>query len=352
MKALIYDGGGAVAVGTVDDPVVESPTDALVRIDLTTICGSDLHILGGHVPTVTAGRVLGHEGVGTVVEVGSAVIDVKAGDKVLISGITGCGSCRYCRIRMYSQCERGGWIMGNTIHGTQAELTRVPYADRSLYRVPDGLRDDQVLFLNDPVVTAYELGLQRAAVKPGESIAIIGAGPIGLSAVLLAPLFGAGKVIVVDTDDNRLELARRFGADVTLNPGSVDVLEQIRARTGGRGVDVALECVGAPATFETSIESLAPGGRLANIGIHGVPVQLALERHWIRNLTITTGLVDIRELPTLLALAEDGRLDVTPLATHAFSLTDGERAYDTFAHAAEHGAVKVTIAPHGAEVAA
>ncbi|KQR91149.1 MAG: zinc-binding dehydrogenase [Microbacterium ginsengisoli] len=352
MKAMVYDGDGAVTVETVDDPVLAAPTDAIVRIDLTTICGSDLHILGGHVPTVTAGRVLGHEGVGTVIEAGSAVVGVSPGDRVLISGITGCGSCRYCRIRMYSQCERGGWIMGNTIHGTQAELLRVPFADRSLYRVPERLRDEQVLFLDDPVVTAYELGLQRAGVKPGESIAIVGAGAIGLSAVLLAPLFGVGKVIVVDTDDNRLEAARRFGADLTLNPRDADVLDEIRAYTGGRGVDVSLECVGAPATFETCIESLAPGGRLANIGIHGVPVELALERHWIRNLTITTGLVDIRELPTLLALAADGRLDVTPLATHAFSLADGKRAYDTFAHAAEHGAVKVTLAPHPAEVAA
>lgn len=345
MKAMIYQGDGAIGLASVDDPTLQSATDAIVHIDLTTICGSDLHILGGHVPTVTPGRVLGHEGVGTVVEVGAAVTGVAPGDKVLLSGITSCGSCRACRVRMYSQCEHGGWVLGNTLDGTQAEYVRVPFADRSLYRVPDGLADDQVLFLDDPVVTAYELGLQRSGLQPGESVLIVGAGAIGLSATMLAPLFGAGSVIVADSDDHRLEVAAQLGADLTINPTTDDVVEQVRRHTGGRGVDVSIECVGSPATFGTCLESLAPGGRLANIGIHGVPVELALERHWIRNLTITTGLVDIRELPTLLALVQGGRLDVSGLATHRFALDDGEHAYDVFSHAAAHGAVKVTLAP-------
>lgn len=347
MKAMVYEGVGTITLTTVDDPKIEAVTDAIVSIDLTTICGSDLHILGGHVPTVEPGRVLGHEGVGTVVETGAALTGVAVGDRVLISGITNCGSCRYCRVRMYSQCENGGWIMGNTIDGTQAELLRVPFADRNLYPIPDGLSDERVLFLDDPVVTAYELGLQRAAVKPGESLLVVGAGAIGLSAVILAPLFGAGAVIVADTDDNRLAVATRLGADHVLNARDVDVVAEARALTGGRGVDVSLECVGSPVTFSNCLEALAPGGRLANIGIHGGPVEFALDRHWIRNITVTTGLVDIRELSALLALAQSGRLDVVALATHHFTLEEGERAYDVFSHAADHNALKVTIAPHG-----
>lgn len=345
MKGLVYQGDGSVALETVEDPQLVDPGDAILHIDLTTICGSDLHILGGHVPTVEPGRVLGHEGVGTVVEVGPATTGVKPGDKVLIAGITNCGRCRYCRVRMYSQCEHGGWIMGNTIHGTQAEYLRAPFADQTLYPIPDGLADQQVLFLDDPVVTAYELAWQRANLKPGESVAIVGTGAIGLSAVMLAPLFGAGKIIAIDTDDNRLEMAGRLGADVLVNAAQQDAVEAVLDATRGVGVDVSVECVGAPQTFETCIEILRPGGRLANIGIHGVPVELALEKHWIRNLTITTGLVDIRELPTLLRLVEDQRLDVRGLATHDFALDDVTRAYEVFGNAAGNQAVKVTIAP-------
>jgi alcohol dehydrogenase len=345
MKAMVYQGNGQIALETVPDPKIIEPTDAIVQVDLTTICGSDLHILGGHVPTVEPGRVIGHEAVGTVLEVGSATTSVSPGDKVLVSGITTCGRCNYCRKRMFSQCRNGGWMLGNTLHGAQAELLRAPFADNTLYKVPDGLTDQQVLFLDDPVITAYEVGLQRAEVTPGQSVAVIGVGAIGLSLVILAPLFGAGTVIAVDTDDNRLELARRLGADVTVNARTQDARAAIINETDGDGVDVAVECVGSPATFAVAADVLRPGGCLANIGVHGEPVQLALDRLWIRNITITTGLVDINELPTLLNLVATGRLDVTALASHNLSLSEGEKAYEIFTHAADHGALKVTLAP-------
>jgi alcohol dehydrogenase len=344
MKGLVYHGPGQRAWETVPDRRIEAPTDAIVRIDTSTICGTDLHILKGDVPEVTPGTILGHEAVGTVVEVGSAVTTVGVGDRVLVSCITSCGRCRFCKEGHPGQCTGGGgWIFGHLIDGLQAEYARVPFADTSVYRVPEALTDEQVLFLADILPTALEVGVLNGGVQPGDTVAIVGAGPIGLATILTARLYTPARIIAIDLADARLAQAREFGADITINNGAEDAHAAVMALTGGLGVDVAVEAVGVPETFELCAELVRPGGRVANVGVHGHAATLHLETLWIRDVTITTGLVDAVSTPMLLRLIEGGRLDPTPFATHRFALGDVERAYDVFADAANTHALKVVL---------
>jgi alcohol dehydrogenase len=344
MKGLVYHGPGQRAWETVPDRRIEAPTDAIVRIDTSTICGTDLHILKGDVPEVKPGTILGHEAVGTVMEVGSAVTTVSPGDRVLVSCITSCGRCRFCKDGHPGQCTGGGgWIFGHLIDGLQAEFARVPFADTSVYRVPDGLSDEQVLFLADILPTALEVGVLNGGVQPGDTVAIVGAGPIGLATILTARLYTPARIIAIDLADARLERAREFGADVTINNGAEDAVAKVMELTGGLGVDVAVEAVGVPDTFELCAALVRPGGRVANVGVHGHPATLHLETLWIRDVTITTGLVDTVSTPMLLRLIEGGRLDPVPFATHRFALGDVERAYDVFADAAHTNALKVVL---------
>ena len=329
---------------TVPNPTIQKSTDAIVKIDTATICGTDLHILKGDVPAVKLGTILGHEAVGTVVETGVAVTNFQIGDRVLISCITSCGSCRYCREARYGQCTGGGgWIFGHLIDGLQAEYARVPFADNSLYKIPSGLTDEQVLFLSDILPTSFEVGVLNGGVKPGDTVAIVGAGPIGLAAVMTAKLYTPGRIIVIDLADARLAKAKEFGADVTINNGREDAVKKVMELTGGLGADVAIEAVGVPATFELAAELVRPGGTVANIGVHGEPVTLHLEKLWIKDVTITTGLVDSRTIPQLLSLIQGGRLDPTIMATHRFPIENTMAAYDVFADAANSKALKVVL---------
>ncbi|HEX2703050.1 MAG TPA: zinc-dependent alcohol dehydrogenase family protein [Solirubrobacteraceae bacterium] len=344
MKALVYHGPGERGWDSVADPSIIDPTDAVVRIDTSTICGSDLHILKGDVPETLPGTILGHEAVGTVVEIGSAVSTFVAGDRVLLSCVSACGRCRYCKEARYGQClGGGGWIFGHTINGLQAELARVPFADNSMYKFPEALGDEQVLFLADILPTAFEVGVLNGVVSPGDVVAIVGAGPVGLSAVLTAQLYTPGRIVSIDLADSRLESAVRFGADITINNGREDPLALIMEMTDGLGVDVALEAVGVPATFELATALIRPGGRVANIGVHGKPAELHLEKLWTRDVTITTGLVDTYSIPQLMRLVVSGRLDPSLFATHHYALDDTMAAYDTFADAANTGALKVVL---------
>jgi alcohol dehydrogenase len=344
MKALVYHGPGLRAWEEKPDPTVAAPTDAIVRIDSSTICGTDLHILKGDVPEVQPGTVLGHEAVGTVVEAGGAVSTLFEGDRVLVSCITSCGRCRFCKEGRYGLCRGGGgWILGHLIDGLQADYARVPFAETSVHKVPAALTDEQVLFLADILPTAYEVGVLNGGVRPGDTVAIVGAGPIGLATILTAKLYTPGRIIAIDLADARLEKAREFGADVTVNNGSEDATAAVLELTEGLGADVAVEAVGVPETFELCTAIVRPGGRVANVGVHGHPATLHLETLWIRDVTITTGLVDTTTTPRLLKLIAEGRLDATPFATHRFPLADAMDAYDTFAAAAETNALKVVL---------
>jgi alcohol dehydrogenase len=353
MKALVYHGPGQRAWETMPDPVILEATDAIVRIDTSTICGTDLHILKGDVPEVEAGRILGHEAVGTIVETGDAVVTLAEGDRVLVSCISSCGRCRFCKEGRYGLCTGGGgWIFGHLIDGLQAEYARVPFADTSVYKLPPELTDEQVVFLADILPTAYEVGVLAGRVEPGDTVAIVGAGPIGLAAVMTARLLSPGRIVVLDVADARLEKAREFGADVTINNGRTDAIAEVMELTGGLGADVAIEAVGIPETFELCADLIRPGGRVANVGVHGHPATLHLERLWIRDVTITTGLVDTFTTPKLLRLIAEGRLDPLPFATHRFELDEMIEAYDTFADAATTNSLKVVLTGHSAHLPA
>ena len=343
MKALVYQGPGRSALEERALPVLVAPGDAIVRITKTTICGTDLHILKGDVPSCAAGRILGHEGIGVVHEVGPAVTDFRPGDPVLISCISACGKCSYCRRGMYSHCSAGGWILGNTIDGTQAEYVRVPHADTSLYRIAPGMDEDALVMLSDILPTGFECGVLNGRVQPGCTVAIVGAGPVGLAALLTAQFYSPAEIIMVDIDRSRLEVSRRFGATSTLDSSDGKAAGKIMAMTGGVGVDCAIEAVGLPASFVLCEEIVAPGGTIANVGVHGVKVDLHLQRLWSQNITITTRLVDTVTTPMLLRTLQARRIDPVRLITHRFKLADIMDAYHTFAHAASTHALKVLI---------
>lgn len=349
MRALVYHGPGQKAWEEVPEPELQSATDAIVQVDTTTICGTDLHILKGDVPAVTDGRILGHEGVGTITEVGSAVKGLEVGDRVIISCISSCGSCSYCHQNLPSHCldpegaSGVGWIFGHLIDGTQAEYVRVPFADGSLHKVPDGVSDEAALMLSDILPTGFEIGIRNGRVKPGDVVAVVGAGPVGLSSIMTASLYGPSRVIAIDLDDNRLALAQTFGATDAVNSGADDWQDQVLAMTDGLGVDVAIEAVGIPQTFDMCTELIRPGGSVANVGVHGTSVELKLQELWIKDVSITTGLVSATTTPMLLKLVAQGKLSPEQFVSHRFKLDEMMDAYDTFGRAAETKAMKVAI---------
>jgi alcohol dehydrogenase len=343
MKALVYQGPGKKALEDRPMPDIQAPTDAIVKISKTTICGTDLHILKGDVPTCAPGRILGHEGVGIVEKVGAGVTTFHPGNIVLISCISSCGKCDYCRRGMYSHCTTGGWILGNAIDGTQAEYVRIPHADTSLYSIPEGAEEDALVMLSDILPTGFECGVLNGRVKPGDSVAIVGSGPIGLAALLTAQFYSPAQIIMIDLDDNRLDFALRFGATVVINAKTGNAVERVLKLTEGRGVDAAIEAVGVPASFVMCEDIVAPGGTIANVGVHGVKADLHLEKLWSQNITITTRLVDTVTTPMLLKVVQSGKIDPKRLITHRFKLSEIMDAYDTFGHAAESHALKVLI---------
>jgi alcohol dehydrogenase len=349
VKALVYRGPGEKSWSDVPNPTIQSPSDVIVRVETTTICGTDLHILKGDVPAVTKGRILGHEGVGTITETGSSVTSLKVGDRVIISCIKSCGHCANCKTGLYSHCmgEEGaagiGWVFGHLIDGTQAEYVRVPYAENSLHLLPEGVTDEQAVMLSDILPTGFEIGVQYGRVKPGDTVAVIGAGPVGLAAIATAGLYGAATIIAVDLDANRLEKSREFGATHVVLSGDPDWKNQVLALTDGQGVDVAIEAVGIPATFSMCTEIVRPGGNVANVGVHGKPVELHVENLWIQNINISMGLVNANTTPMLLKLVAQNKVPAEKFATHHFSFDQFLEAYDTFSRAAETKALKVVI---------
>jgi alcohol dehydrogenase len=343
MNALVYHGPGKPSWESHPRPTLQHPGDAIVRITTSTICGSDLHILKGDVPSVTEGRILGHEGIGVVDEVGEAVAGFQKGDKVLISCITACGKCDFCRKQMYSHCRHGGWILGNTIDGTQAEYVRIPYADTGLYALPPDADEDGAVMLSDILPTGFECGVLKGQVKPGDTVAIVGAGPVGLAALMTARFYSPAMIISIDLDDNRLKVAKEFGATVLINSSDGTAVQRVMDLTHGEGVDVAIEAVGLPATFDICQGIVAAGGHLANIGVHGKPVVLHMEKLWDRNATLTTRLVDTVTTPMLMRALDAGTLQPGKLVTHRFPLHDILRAYDVFGNAARHAALKVVL---------
>ncbi len=347
MKSLVYHGPGKCAWEERPRPTPKEPTDAVVKILRTTICGTDLHILKGDLPEVTDGRILGHEGVGVVDEVGKGVTTFKKGDRVIVSCVTSCGKCVNCKRAMYSHCSDGGWILGYRIDGTQSEYVRIPHADNSLYAIPQGVDEEALVMLSDILPTAFECGVLNGQVKPGDVVAIVGAGPIGLAATMTAKFYSPSEIILVDLDDGRLEVSRTFGATKLINSGDGKAAARIMEMTGQRGVDVAIEAVGLRDTFDICQAIVAPGGHLANIGVHGKSVELHLERLWSQNITLTTRLVDTSTTAMLLKTVLSKTLRPERLVTHRFAFDDMERAYDTFGNAAREHALKVLVAANG-----
>ena len=343
MKALVYQGPGKMAYQEHANPTIIDPTDAIVRVSKTTICGTDLHILKGDVPSCLPGRILGHEGVGVISQVGTAVSTYKTGDRVLISCISACGKCLYCRRLMYSHCTSGGWILGNTIDGTQADFVRIPHADNSLYPIPEGADEEALVMLSDILPTGFECGVLNGKVQPGSTVAIVGSGPIGLAALLTAQFYSPSQIIMIDLDDNRLAVAQRFGATSIVNSTDGKAVAAVMALTAQRGVDAAIEAVGVPATFELCTQLVAPGGTVANIGVHGKKVDLHLETLWDRNISITTRLVDTVSTPMLLSTVKSHKINPTLLITHRFKFEQILEAYQTFGNAAQSRALKVLI---------
>ena len=343
MKALVYGGPGTKSLELRPRPVIQAPGDAIVKMVKTTICGTDLHILKGDVPTCEPGRILGHEGMGIVEEVGAAIMNFKPGDRVLISCISADGTCEYCRKGMYSHCLNGGWILGNTIDGCQAEYVRTPHADTSLYHIPESVDEDAIVMLSDILPTGFECGVLNGKVAPGSTVAIVGSGPIGLAALLTAQFYSPSRIVMIDLDDKRLATALQFGATDVINSGDEDAVARAREMARGRGFDTVIEAVGVPATFELCQELVAPGGILANIGVHGKKVDLHLETLWSANIAITTRLVDTVSTPMLLKTVEARTIDPLRLVTHRFTLDNILDAYDTFGRAADTGALKVLI---------
>lgn len=343
MKAFVYGGVGRKSLEDRPKPGITDPGDAIVKMVKTTICGTDLHILKGDVSTCRPGRILGHEGVGTIETVGAGVTTFKTGDRVLISCISSCGKCAYCRRGMYSHCTTGGWILGNSIDGTQAEYVRIPHAETSLYPIPEDADEDAMVMLSDILPTGFECGVLNGKVSPGSAVAIVGAGPIGLAALLTAQLYSPAEIIMIDLDDNRLAMAMSFGATRTINSADGTASDTVRALTDGKGVDTAIEAVGIPATFGLCQQIVAPGGIIANVGVHGQKVDLHLETLWSQNIAITTRLVDAVTTPMLMKTVQSGKIDPTRLITHHFKLDQILDAYDTFARAAQTKALKVII---------
>lgn len=349
MKALVFHGPGQKDWEEVPDPTIRKPTDAIVRVERTTICGTDLHILKGDVPAVTDGRILGHEGVGVITEIGSAVTDLAVGDRVIISCISSCGKCSYCKKGICAHClaDEGasgiGWIFGHLIDGTQAEYVRVPFAETSLYRLPEDVTAEEAVMISDILPTGHEIGIQYGNVQPGDVVAVIGAGPVGLAAIATAGLYGPSRVVAIDLDANRVEQAQHFGATDGVVSSDGDWREQVMAMTDGLGVDVAVEAVGIPTTWDMALSLVRPGGHVANVGVHGKPVQFPLDTMWIDNIMVSTGLVNANTSPMLIKMLAQHKIDAARFISHRFALGDILSAYDTFSRAAETKALKVIL---------
>ncbi len=343
MKALVYHGPGKFAWEDKPRPAIQEPSDAIVRVTTSTICGTDLHILKGDLPAVTNGRILGHEGIGIVEQVGQGVSEFHVGDKVIISCVTACLKCDFCKRDMYSHCRHGGWILGNTIDGTQAEAVRIPHADGSLYKFPAGGDEEAMVMLSDILPTGFECGVLNGQVKPGDTVAIVGAGPVGLAVLLTAHFYSPGAIFVIDLDADRLAVAKQFGATHLINSADGHAAHHVMEMTEGAGVDVAIEAVGLPATFDICQSIVAAGGRIANVGVHGKPVELHMEKLWDRNIAITTRLVDTVTTPMLLKVVRAGKLQPSKSVTHRFAMRDIIKAYETFGNAAKEGALKVIL---------
>ncbi len=343
MKALVYHGPGKRAWEDKPRPTLQEPSDAIVRITTSTICGTDLHILKGDLPAVIDGRILGHEGIGVVEQVGAGVSEFHVGEKVIISCVTACLKCDFCRRGMYSHCRHGGWILGYTIDGTQAEYARIPQADGSLYKFPTDGDEEAMVMLSDILPTGFECGVLNGQVKPGDTVAIVGAGPVGLAVLLTAQFYSPAAIFLIDLDDKRLAVAKTFGATTLINSTDGHAAHRVMELTGGAGVDVAIEAVGLPATFAICQAIVAAGGRIANVGVHGKPVELHMEKLWDRNISLTTRLVDTVTTPMLLKVVRSGKLEPSKLVTHRFAMNDIMKAYDTFGNAAKEGALKVVL---------
>jgi alcohol dehydrogenase len=343
MKALVYHGPGKYAWEDKACPTIQYPGDAIVRITTSTICGTDLHILKGDLPAVTDGRILGHEGIGLVEQVGNGVSEFHVGDKVIISCVTACLKCDFCKRNMYSHCRHGGWILGYTIDGTQAEYARIPEADGSLYHFPTGGDEEALVMVSDILPTGFECGVLNGQVKPGDTVAIVGAGPVGLAVLLTVQFYSPATIFVIDLDDKRLAVAKHFGATSVVNSADGQAAHRVMELTEGAGVDVAIEAVGLPATFAICEAIVAAGGRIANVGVHGKPVELHMEKLWDRNISITTRLVDTVTTPMLLKVVGSGKLQPGKLVTHRFAMSDIMKAYDIFGNAAREGALKVVL---------
>lgn len=343
MKALLYHGEHSIALEEKEKPVIQEPTDVIVRVTKTTICGTDLGIYKGKNPYMKDGITLGHEGVGIIEEVGEGVRQFQKGDKVIISCITSCGSCEYCKKQLYAHCKDGGWILGHMIDGTQAEYVRIPHADNSLHKIPKEIDDEAAVLLSDILPTGHEIGVQYGNVKPGDSIAIVGAGPVGLSVLLTAQFYSPAQIIMIDLDENRLQLAKELGATHTINSGTADISSEVKKIAGEDGVDVAIEAVGIPQTWDICQGIVKPGGHLANVGVHGKKVDFEIQDLWIKNLTITTGLVNTNTTPMLIKAAATNKLDLDKMITHRFSLDEIEEAYQVFLNGAKEKAIKIII---------
>ncbi|KAF5008478.1 hypothetical protein FDECE_5237 [Fusarium decemcellulare] len=343
MKALVYNGANVVALEERPTPKLASETDAIIKVTKTTICGTDLHIRKGDVPSCQSGRVLGHEGVGIVHEAGAAVKSFKKGDHVLISCISSCATCDYCRKSMYSHCTSGGWILGHTTDGTQAEYVRIPHADSSLHPIPEGADEEALVMVSDIFPTGLEIGVLNGKVQPGNTVAVVGVGPVGLAALITSQMYSPAQIIAIDMDPSRLAVANKSGASVTIDGSKEDAVKKVLALTDGKGCDTVIEAVGIPATFELCQKLVAPGGTLANVGVHGCKADIHLQDLWGKNISITTGLVDTRTTPMLLKLVKSGKLDPSQLITHRFKLSEVEKAYETFGQASKHNALKVII---------
>lgn len=344
MKGLVYGGPGKIELKELPVPAIQKPTDVVVKILKTTICGTDLGILHGKTPSCKPGTTLGHEGVGAIEEIGNGVRSFKKGDHVIISCITSDGTCEYCKKQMYSHCTDGGWILGHLINGTQAEYVRIPHADNSLHHIPNGADEEALVMLSDILPTGHEIGVLNGEVKPGDTIAIVGAGPIGFSVLLTSLFYSPAKIYIIDIDDNRLNLSKKFGATNTINSQNENPVDKIMSETKD-GVDVAVEAVGIPATFDICQKIIRPGGHIANVGVHGKSVDLQLQNLWIQNITLRTGLVNTNTTPMLLKVVLSGKINPQNLITHHFSLDEILKAYEVFGNAAKEKVMKVIIEP-------
>lgn len=343
MKALVYHGDHQIALEEKPVPTIEKPTDVIVKMTKTTICGTDLGIYKGKNLYMADGTILGHEGVGIVEKVGDSITQFAVGDKVIVSCISACGSCDYCKKQLYSHCKDGGWILGHMIDGTQAEYVRIPHGDNSLYKIPDSIDDDTAVMLSDILPTGHEIGVQYGNVKPGDAIAIVGAGPVGMSALLTAQFYSPAIIVMIDLDENRLAMAKQLGATHTINSGTDNIQEALAKIVGEEGVDVAIEAVGIPPTWDICQQIVKPGGHLANVGVHGQKVDFEIQDLWIKNLTITTGLVNTNTTPMLMKAVSTNKIPVDKLITHHFKLDELEKAYDVFINASKEKAMKIII---------